>query len=179
MALRVLSSAAVTAADLPMAGLAARMRMPDGWVTVPDMALRLESQLQSALAATERRLGRVLLRRQVTLGGTADGGSSIALPARPVEALVSVEVDRGAGFEAVSGARLVEERIELPAPLRVGCAVNVVVEAGHGAWADVPADLAQVVLLIAERGESGDGTLEPLIERTIAPFRTLRLGRRI
>lgn len=177
MALRVLTSEAVEAADLPLAELAARMRMPEGWETIPDQVTRLESRMRSALLATERRLGHVLLQREIRLVGTSDGVCTVALPVAPVAALISVEVDRGDAFKALTGVRLRDGALELPNSVEPGAGLRVAVDAGYGAWADVPDDLAEVVLLISERGESGDRTMEPAIERAMAPFRNLRLGR--
>ncbi|MEM8822177.1 MAG: hypothetical protein AAGF30_01075 [Pseudomonadota bacterium] len=177
MALRVLTSAAVDAAQLPWEVLAARLRMPEGWRSIPELVLRVDTRLQAALAMAERRTGRILVRREVVLVGEGDGTRSIALGVEPVNALIGVDVDLGGGFEELPGAALSDGSIELPASLFKGAGLRVTVEAGYGLWDAVPADLAEVVLLIAERGASGDTALDALIDESIAPFSQRRLGR--
>ncbi|MEM7487739.1 MAG: hypothetical protein AAF390_01305 [Pseudomonadota bacterium] len=177
MALRVLTGQAVETDELPLAELAARMRMPDGWATVPDLLIRLETRLRAALAATERRTGQVLIRRMLVLIGEGNESTSVSLGVAPVDTLISVEVDRGRGLTPLQGAELRSGRIHLPGPLSAGSDLRATVEAGYGTWADVPPDLADIVLLIAERGEGGDPGLDPVIAQALAPFLPRRLGR--
>jgi uncharacterized phiE125 gp8 family phage protein len=178
MALRVLESEAVMTADLPVAVLAARLRLPDGWDAVPGALDRLQASLFAAMSTTEARLGQVLLRRVLVIGGRFDSAGRFSLPIAPVIDLCSLQVDRGAGLETVDDARLIDGDVIAAGSLGAEAEVRITVLAGYGAWGDVPAGLREVVLLEAERGETGDAVLSPLIDELAAPFRRLRMGAR-
>ena len=179
MALRILETEAVAESVLPMEAMAAQLRLADGWAQVPGEQARIAARLRAAIVGIERRLGRMILSREVVLGGLG-GGGYLVLPLGPISALVSVEIDRGGGWEVVNGAALASglyaSRVELTRPLAPETPVRVTVRAGHAGWEAVPADLAQAVLHQAEALERGEeASMARTIGELIAPFRALRL----
>lgn len=180
MALRVLETEAVAEDALPVEALAAQLRLPDGWDTVPGDRMRIVGRLGAALEAIERRVGRMILSRLVILGGRTCG-RSLVLPVGPITDLVSVEVDRGTGWVGLPGAALAAglfaSRVVLPYPLAQDLSVRVTVRAGHSDWGSVPGDLGQAVLHQAEALERGEeASMARPIAELIAPFRRVRLG---
>lgn len=149
-------------AALPVAELAAHLRLGSA---LPQQALQeavLLRSLRAALAAIEARTGRALLERDFALTlARWRAPSAHPLPLAPVTALGEVllmspdgaETPVAAGLVRLDGAesapRLVAARGSLPAIPRGG-AVRIVLTAGFGpGWEDLPADLAQAVLMLA------------------------------
>jgi uncharacterized phiE125 gp8 family phage protein len=180
MTLTITHREAVAEARLPVAELAAQLRLPDGWETVPGQNTRLVSRLQAALELIEARAGSVLLERDLVLEGRAVGGRLVSLPCAPVTSVVSVTAD-GVSVD-LSGAVIERDgnwtRLCLTRALVAGAALVVTVRAGPGDWAGVPGALAQAVLVKAEALESmAEDRAEGLIAQLIAPHRRLGLGR--
>lgn len=181
MVLMVLETEALADGALPVQQLAANMRLADGYAAVPGQEERLRLRLRAAIGAIERRLGRVLIDREVVLTGSG-GSDRIAVPVRPVNSLVLVE-EIGAGpWSAVAGARLEEDAtgvaLVLPGAPSDASRLRVVVRAGYGAWDDVPSELGQAVLGWAEALDLGE-PVPAEVERLLGPWRLLRLGGRI
>ena len=122
----------------------------------------LESFLRAAVSAVEARTGKILFSQNFawTVYGWHDRASQ-GLPVAPVSEVVEVTLTDAQGADvavASSAYRVVQDRHRpclrgtsgnLPAIPSDGC-TTVRFVAGHGAaWADVPADLQQAVLLLA------------------------------
>ncbi|MDT8856318.1 hypothetical protein RNZ50_15085 [Paracoccaceae bacterium Fryx2] len=191
----LIEQTSVPGAALPVQALKDHLRLGTGFADDGMQDALIESYLRAAMAAIEGRIGKVLIARrfQLSLPDWRHGGEQ-ALPVAPVAAVVSVTlVDAGGVAVLVDPARyrLVQDthRPKLAAagallPLvPVAGRVEVVFEAGFGAaWAAVPADLAQAVLLLAaeyyeRRHEAGlrDGGLPFGVVTLIERWRTVRV----
>jgi uncharacterized phiE125 gp8 family phage protein len=180
---------------LPVAALKTHLRLGTGFADDTLQDGLLESTLRAAMAAIEGRIGKVLIARRF-LWKLEDwrSGSEQALPVAPVTSVVSVTlVDAADVATVVAPARyklvqdthrpkLVATGSALPLVPMAGRA-EVVFDAGFGAaWAAVPADLAQAVLLLAaeyyeHRSETGvrDGGLPFGVVTLIERWRTVRV----
>ena len=153
-------------AALPVAGLREHLRMASGFALPDDPAedAALVGFLRAAIATIEARTGKVLLTRRfrMRLEDWREPAGQ-ALPLAPVLSVDAVEIEDRAGVRRqieVGRYRLVPDaqRPRL-APLGSslphvpeGGSVSVIFLAGFGEqWADIPADLAQAVLLLAAR----------------------------
>jgi uncharacterized phiE125 gp8 family phage protein len=150
--------------------------------------------LRSAIAAIERRSGKILLERDFRLVVEAWGQRERqALPVAPVTAITSVSLRDAAGVSSpvpVIQFRLIEDAHRpvvagvsgnLPT-IPMGGSAEVVFTAGLGAgWVDVPPDLAQACFLLAahyheNRHASGDQqrNLPQGVEALVEPWRVIR-----
>ena len=188
-------NAIVPALALPIAAFRAHLRLGTGFADDTLQDGLLESTLRAAIAMIEGRIGKMLIARRF-LWKIEDWrtGSEQALPVAPVTAVVSVTlVDSADVSTVVDPARyklvqdthrpkLVATGAALPLVPMAGRA-DVVFDAGFGAaWAAVPADLAQAVLLLAaeyyeHRNETGvrDGGLPFGVVTLIERWRTVRV----
>jgi uncharacterized phiE125 gp8 family phage protein len=180
---------------LPIAAFKTHLRLGTGFA---DDALQdglLESTLRAAISMIEGRIGKALIARRFkwTIEDWRNG-SEQALPVAPVTAVVSVTLVDAADVSTVVAAslyklvqdthrpKLVSAGLALPLVPMAGRA-EVVFDAGFGpAWAAVPADLAQAVLLLAaeyyeHRSDSGvrDGGLPFGVVTLIERWRTVRV----
>lgn len=155
------------AADaLPVAALRDHLRLGSGFGIADDPAetAALTGFLRAAIATIEARTGKVLLARQfrLRLDDWRDPRGQ-PLPLAPVSAVERVEIDDGTGRIVVvdpAGWSLLADLQRpvllprsgwLPVVPEAGF-VNIILQTGFGpAWSDVPADLAQAVLLLAAR----------------------------
>ncbi|ABL70981.1 MULTISPECIES: head-tail connector protein [Paracoccus] len=151
---------------LPVAGLRDHLRLGTGFGMAEDAAetAALAGFLRAAIATIEARTGKVLLARQFRLRLAAwRDPEGQPLPLAPVEAVERVEIADAAGAVTVvdpAGYRLVPDMQRpvlepagtfLPA-VPLGGFAAITFRAGFGAaWPQVPADLAQAVLLLAAR----------------------------
>jgi uncharacterized phiE125 gp8 family phage protein len=185
----------VPVAALPVQGLKDHLRLGTGFSDDGLQDGLIESHLRAALAAIEGRIGKVLIARRFQLlleDWRRDTGQ--ALPVAPVSAVLSVMLVDAAGAARPVPAsdwrlapdmhrpKLMPVGLLLPT-VPTGGRIEVVFDAGFGAaWAAVPADLAQAVLLLAAnyydtRSEAGLRTaglpfpVVALIER----WRTVRV----
>ncbi|MCK0139028.1 hypothetical protein [Aliiroseovarius sp. F47248L] len=152
----------VPGAVLPVAQFKDHLRLGTGFADDGVQDAVLESYLRAAIAAIEARTGKILLSRSFTWTLTAWRDlATQALPVAPVSQITSLKIiDRLGGEEVINTARyvlepdmhrprLVSTGLCLPA-IPVGGQVVIAFEAGFGAsWADMPADLAQAVMLLA------------------------------
>lgn len=180
MVLMVLETEALSDAALPVAQLAAQMRLPEGYDADPGRDARLQGRLRAAVVSLERRLGKILLSREVVLSGVASGRDRLPLPVAPIQSLVSVNEFRDGVPSAVLGGRVDEDYqtpvLILPQCTSLGARLEVTVLAGWGDWSAVPDALAQAVLLLAETLDTGeDPAAVQVIERLIAPWRVRRI----
>ncbi len=152
----------VPQAVLPVAEFKDHLRLGTGFADDGAQDALVESYLRAALAAIEGRIGKALIARDFLLElAEWRWPDAQALPMAPVSAVGSVTVrERGGVAELIDAARyrLVRDahRPKIAATgsflpgIPVGGTVEVVFTAGFGpAWADVPADLAQSVFLLA------------------------------
>ncbi|MDP4031638.1 MAG: hypothetical protein Q8P60_02080 [Pseudorhodobacter sp.] len=185
----------VPGSALPVQALKDHLRLGTGFADDGMQDGLIESYLRAAMAAIEGRIGKVLITRQfLWVLENWRSGSEQALPVAPVTTVVSVTLLDGAGGAVVVDAgryRLVPDthRPKLTAagmllPLvPMDGRIEVVFEAGFGAaWAAVPADLAQAVLLLAaeyyeRRHEAGvrEGGLPFGVVTLIERWRTVRV----
>lgn len=180
---------------LPVQGLKDHLRLGSGFADDGMQDGLIEAYLRAAIAAIEGRIGKALIARQFRW--RIEDWRSLteqALPIAPVSVIDSITV-----YDAVGGAnlmdpasyslvpdthrpRLAARGVLLPTVPEDG-RVEIVFGAGFGAaWAQVPADLGQAVLLLAAgyyenrhdvTGQAGGlpQTVQVLIER----WRTVRV----
>jgi uncharacterized phiE125 gp8 family phage protein len=147
---------------LPVQQLKDHLRLGTGFADDTLQDALIESYLRAALATIEGRIGKALIARRFLwrLEGWRQANEQ-ALPIAPVTQLVSVTVYDGLGgstLVSTSVYRLVPDTHRpkvagfgstLPVIPSEG-RVEIVFDAGFGtAWAAVPADLGQAVLLLA------------------------------
>ncbi len=151
---------------LPVAGLRDHLRLGTGFEMAEDAAesAALAGFLRAAIATIEARTGKVLLARQfrLRLEEWRDPMEQ-PLPLAPVSAIEQIEMMNAAGQVTLvdpASYRLVPDmQRPMLAPVGaflpnvpVGGHVTATFRAGFGTqWTDVPADLAQAVLMLAAR----------------------------
>lgn len=185
---------AVPTAALPLADFKDHLRLGKGFADDAVQDALAESYLRAAMAAVEGRVSKALLARDFLLELDAwRWPDAQALPLAPVSAVVSVTVrDRDGVAEVIDPARyrlvrdaqrpkVVAAGALLPG-VPIGGSVEIVFTAGFGpVWADVPADLAQAVFLLAAqyhefRHEPGAGQTMPFgVMTLIERWRTVRV----
>lgn len=186
----------VPEAALPVAELKRHLRLGTGFAEDDLQDVVLASFLRAAMAAIEARTGKALIARGfvLTLSAWRDAGGQV-LPLAPVGTVTQVAlVDSFGVAEVVDPTRYRLER-DASAPrlmpmgtclpgLSAGGAVEVRFQAGFGAaFADVPSDLAQAVLLLAahyhayrEETTLGQGCMPFGVTSLIARYRPMRIG---
>ncbi len=185
----------VPQAALPVAEFKAHLRLGSGFAEDQVQDVVLESFLRAAMTAIEARTGKVLIEREFswTVNGWRDAGGQ-SLPVAPASAIVELTIEDQTGDvqlidpEAYRLAvdmqrpRLVPVSSLLPTIPRAGAA-RVTFIAGYGPdWTDLPADLAQAVMLLAAhyyeyRNETalGSGCMPFGVTSLIERYRTVRL----
>ncbi|MDZ4095847.1 MAG: hypothetical protein U1D35_13190 [Paracoccaceae bacterium] len=192
----LIEQTAVPVEALPVQVLKDHLRLGTGFSDDGMQDGLLASHLRAAMAVIEGRIGKMLILREFrwSLEDWRSGGEQ-ALPVAPVRAVLSLSVsDRDGVAVVVDPARyrlvpdthrprLVAAEFLLP-QVPMGGRVEIVFEAGFGAlWSDVPADLAQAVLLLAaefyERRHEGGmreaGGLPFRVVTLIERWRTVRV----
>ncbi len=185
----------VPASALPVAEFKDHLRLGSGFSDDGIQDAVLESYLRASMAAIEARTGKILIERTFswTLTAWRDARRQ-PLPVAPVSAITAVTLLDMQGQETVVDAdtwQLVPDMQRpslLPAgsflpQISAGGSVRISMMAGFGpAWRDLPADLAQAVLLLgahfyevrheaAQASASMPMGVTALIER----YRTVRL----
>ena len=180
---------------IPVAEFKEHLRLGTGFADDGVQDSVLENFLRAALSAIEARTGKALFTRsfQWTLTAWRDLAAQ-ALPVAPVTAISSLSiVDRLGTTEVIDPSkyvleqdmhrpRLVATTFCLPAIPVAGSAV-IVFDAGFGAaWADIPFDLRQAVLLLAahyyEHRSDGDASGREIphgVTSLIQRYRNVRL----
>ncbi|WP_371169693.1 head-tail connector protein [Aliiroseovarius sp. 2305UL8-7] len=183
---------------LPVAQFKDHLRLGTGFADDGVQDQVLETYLRAAMAAIEARTGKILLSRAFTWTLTAWRDlAAQALPVAPVSQITSLTItDRLGGTELIADSRyllevdlhrprLVSTGICLPA-IPVGGQVVIGFDAGFGAgWSDMPADIAQAVMMLAahyyeNRSDAGGGSmgrsqLPSDVAQLIQTYRTVRL----
>ena len=183
---------------IPVAQFKDHLRLGTGFADDGVQDLVLETYLRAAMAAIEARTGKILLSRSFTWTLTAWRDlATQALPVAPVSQISSLSItDRLGGTELIAASRyvlepdthrprLVSTGICLPA-IPVGGQVIIGFDAGFGPdWADMPADLAQAVMMLAasfyeNRADAGSdrmgqAQLPSAVAALIQRYRTVRL----
>ena len=151
----------VPSVALPVEELKDHLRIGSGFA---DDALQdglIESYLRAALAAIEGRIGKMLFRRRFLWVLECWRDDEQALPVAPVSGIASVTLVDAAGGEVLVPATVYRLIPDLHRPRLAGRGtalptipndglVKVAFDAGFGvAWADLPVDLRQAVLLLA------------------------------
>ena len=176
------NAGAVGEAALPVAELAGQMRLADGYDAVPGQTTRLVSRLRAAMGMVERKLGLILVERDVILTGRGPDGRRIGVGISPVSLLGQVDVVRLGQSRSLDGARLEADGrdvvLVLPEAVSENSQLTVTVTAGFGIWAAVPDEIRQAVLMIAEALDEGRTELMPIASRLIAGHRDVRIGGR-
>jgi uncharacterized phiE125 gp8 family phage protein len=186
----------VPTAALPVQALKNHLRLGTGFADDGMQDGLIESYLRAAMAAIEGRIGKVLIARDF-LWKLADwrNGAAQALPVAPVLDVASITLRDRDGVARVvppAGYRLVADThrpkvkaagLLLPqVPMDGG--IEIAFTAGFGVgWADVPADLAQAVLMLAaeyyerrhEGGLRDDAGLPRGVVTLIERYRTVRV----
>ncbi|MDT8326186.1 MAG: head-tail connector protein [Roseovarius sp.] len=191
----LIEETAVPLAALPLAEFKAHLRLGTGFADDDIQDPVLESFLRAAMAAIEGRTGKVLIEREFSWGLSAWRDSEgQALPVAPVSAILSLSLrNRADEADLVSPDHYrLEQDAHRPVlrpggtmlpMIAPGGTVEIVFRAGYGAtWGDLPADLAQAVLLLAAhyyeyRHETGlaGGCMPFGVSSLIERYRTVRL----
>jgi len=185
----------VPEAALPVEALKRHLRLGTGFAEDAVQDGVLASFLRAALAAIEGRTDKALIERGFVLAlNRWSSASGQQLPIAPVSAVTAVDILDSAGNAATldPGAYRLERDAMVPGlmpaggtlpGLPEGGAVEVRFSAGFGAWGDLPADLAQAVLLLAAhyyeyRDETAlaEGCMPFGVTSLIARYRRLRVG---
>lgn len=183
-------------AVLPVAALRAQIGEATGFGTPGFADAPLERALRTAIAVIEARIGRILIARgfRLRLRGWAAPDRQ-PLPLTPVREIAALTLlDRAGQAVPVPPERwrlwpdrhqplLLSNQGSLPA-IPPGGAAEILFEAGFGpAFGDVPADLAQAVLLLAAQAVEmrspldapGAAGVPDAVGALLAPWRLLRL----
>lgn len=180
---------------LPVASFTDHLRLGSGFSDDGLQNAVLENYLRAAIAAIEARTGKILIEREFswTLTGWRDQAKQI-LPVAPISAVSEVVIVSRVGDETVVPATRWQLQPDMQRPCLVpvgsalptiprGGSVRVGFLAGFGPdWSDLPADLAQAVMMLAAhfyeyRHESamGGGNMPYGVTALIERYRTVRL----
>jgi uncharacterized phiE125 gp8 family phage protein len=191
----LMEETAVPDAALPLAEFKAHLRLGTGFADDDIQAPVLEGFLRAALAAIEGRTGKALIEREFSwvLHGWQDPAGQ-PLPVAPVSAVLGFVLrDRADEEEVIDPALYRLERDAHRPVLRpvgrclpmvpAGGVAEIGFRAGYGTgWGDLPADLAQAVLLLAahfyeHRADTalGEGCMPFGVASLIERYRKVRL----
>jgi uncharacterized phiE125 gp8 family phage protein len=186
----LIETSAVADGDLPVAAFRAHLRLGTGFADEATNDALLAQYLRGAMAAIEARTGKALISRDYRLIlSNWRWPDAQALPMAPVSAVTSVTLVDAAGMPSVVEGtrwRLVVDRhrpqiVAAGAVLPMapaGGRIEVDFTAGFGAWADVPDDLRQAVLLLAAQyyeGRTGAVSLTGGVEALLARWVPVRV----
>jgi uncharacterized phiE125 gp8 family phage protein len=191
----LIEETAVPQAALPMVEFKEHLRLGTGFADDAVQDPVLESFLRAAVAAIEARTGKILIARAFTwvLTGWRDPGGQ-AMPVAPVGEITRLALrDRAQGEEVIDvGHYRLEKDSQRPVLRPVGASLPVIppggtAEVGFVAgmaqdWVEMPADLAQAVLMLAAHyyehrhaSADADGGLPYGVATLIERYRTVRL----
>ncbi len=194
--MKLVEETSIPLAALPMDAFKAHLRMGSGFAEDDVQDGVLEAFLRAALAAVESRTGKALISRDFRVSFHAwRSETAQALPIAPVQSISELRRIDGANAVEVQDADsywlqdggmaawLMPTGACLPA-MPKGGRFEIVLTAGFGpTWADLPADLAQAVLLLAAhyyeyRHEVAlkDGCMPFGVTSLTARYRPMRMG---
>ncbi len=148
--------------NLPIAALKDHLRLGTAFSVDGLQDNLIEAHLRAALAAIEARIGKALMTRNFKL--VLDDWRSLSqqtLPLAPVSAVTRVSVFDLNGVEMVLDGARYRLQVDLHRPILLSAGllfpqvptdgrIEILFTAGYGAaWSNVPADLAQSVMLLA------------------------------
>lgn len=185
----------IPGAALPVQGLKDHLRLGSGFADDGMQDGLIETYLRAAIATIEGRIGKALIAR--SFRWRIEDWRSLteqALPVAPVTAVDAVSLFDAAGIETVlvptsyalapdtHRPRLMARGILFPTVPEDG-RIEILFDAGFGAtWAEVPADLAQAVMLLAASyyetrhdATSQPAGLPPSVQVLIERWRTVRV----
>ncbi|WP_341213558.1 hypothetical protein [uncultured Limimaricola sp.] len=194
--MRLIETGAVPEAALPVEGLRAHLRLGTGFAETGLQDTSLAGFLRAAIAAIEARTGKVLLARGFALELTRwRDDCRQPLPVAPLRAVTAFDtVDAQGGVVPVAAGRwraVADDQRPYLEPLSVtlpeipsGGLARIGFEAGFGpGWSDIPADLAQAVMMLAAHYHEyrhdtglGPGCMPFGVTALTERFRGLRLG---
>ncbi|MFM2366947.1 MAG: hypothetical protein RIR95_1555 [Pseudomonadota bacterium] len=185
----------IATAALPVQLFKDHLRLGSGFADVALQDNLLQAYLRSAIAAIEKRIGKVILARRfmLTLEDWRHRNAQ-SLPVAPVTAIVSVALRDAANVQTLLDAntyRLVQDThrpkvassgILFASPVEGG-RIEVVFDAGFGVtWDLVPPDLAQAVLLLAaeyyedrHHNELTQNGVPPVVQNLFERWRGVRV----
>lgn len=147
--------------NLPMAELRDHLHLGSGFAEDGLQDAVLLGELRAAIAAIEGRTGKALLSRDflLVINAWRDVARQV-LPVAPVSAVTSFTIQSLTGGSEVIDPSRFRLRFDTHAPevlavgyqlpvIPVGGSADMLITAGYGLWAEVPADLRQAVLLLA------------------------------
>ena len=179
---------------LPVAELKDHLRLGSGFADDGLQDGILETCLRAAMAAIEARTGKILIERDFTWSiRNWRRPNEQALPVAPISVVSKIVIEdaKGAQTEAANGWALIPSNMR---PLIVSSmmlpniptngSAKVSFLAGFGPeWRDVPADLAQAVMMLAahfydfRHGEpSGRDMMPASVSMIVEKHRTVRIG---
>lgn len=193
MILTELSS--IQSGDLPFYEFKNHLRLGTGFSDDTLQDPLLEAYLRAAISAIESKIGQALLSRSFKWQVMAwQSDERQGLPMRPISQILSVEISDDAGAsEALSpdsyrlihdlyGGAIAPIANSFPT-LKQNSSIEIDFIAGFGPnWADIPADLAQAVLLLSahfyeNRSASQSQAMMPMaVLSLIEAYRPIRLG---
>lgn len=185
----------VPQAVLPIAGLRSHLRLGSGFAEDSLQDGLLEGFLRAALAGIEARTGKALIARDFTWTVERWNGAGQGLPIAPVSAISQLSMVGRDGLPTViepDKYRLVQDAVR-PVLAPMGTCLPTIPHSGHAElkltagmspdWGNLPADLAQAVMLLAAhyyeyRDETslGRGCMPFGVTSLIERYRPLRIG---
>ena len=184
---------AVSAASLPFHTLKEHLRLGTGFAEEDLQDGLLETVMRAAISALEARLGVVLLSKQFSWQLTAwRNCDRQILPKRPVQNLESVVLIDVSDQETIIDLNEFALRKDTQSPslaahgcfpvIPMGGIAEIRFTAGFGEnWADIPADLAQAMILLASHfyenrngAQVTEAQFPPLVLSLIAPYQKIR-----
>lgn len=177
---------------LPVAAFRAHLVLGRGFSDEAAQDDLLRAVLRAAIRSIEGRISKVLLTRRFVLRlNRWRSGAAQTLPLAPVQSVTQMAlIDRTGAVVVVNPTRWqlardahrprVVARATLLPTIPLNGAVEITFDAGFGPdWADVPADLALAVFMLAarfyEQRGGADAEVSPDVAALIAPHLSVRL----
>ena len=194
--MKMIETTTLGSADFPIAELKDQLRLGTGFVDSGAQDGLLETCLRAAMGAIEARTNKILIRRrfQWNLNVWRLDGAAQAFPVSPVSFILYVRMVAADGtWTALDQTRYTlvadDQRpkvlaLKQPFPqIEAGGSVEFSIFAGYGAWAQVPADLRQAMLMLAalyyenrDAMISGSGQIPMGVSALLEPYKRVRLG---
>lgn len=186
----------IPTASLPITAFADHLHLGTGFSDNGVQNDVLEAYLRTALSVVESRTGQALLEKNFSWQVTRwHNGNSQGLPVRPVQSISNLKTFNHVGSETLHSGTIYALRkdSQSPAIVSVGGALpniptgggaEIEFVAGYGtSWEQVPADLAQAVILLAAHfyehrtGDVGQsGGLPNMVLVLLEPYRPVRIS---